>query len=315
MPENSFPWQHSRRYNDYSSSIKSIFTTRVQKISLNVGFSCPNRDGTIGIGGCSYCNNKTFNPDYCSPQKSIYNQLEQGVSFFAKKYKTQQYLAYFQAYTNTYADIDVLKKMYYEAVSYPGVIGLVIATRSDCVNNEILELIAELSEKYYVVIEYGIESTLNKTLKFINRGHTFENTILAVEKTNKLGIKVGGHMILGLPGESYSDLINHARIISKLPLHTLKLHQLQIIKGTKMAEDFKNYPELFINFSVEQYVQLVVDFLQVLTPDIILERFISESPSDMVLSPSWGLKNFEIVAKIEKALAAQNTWQGEFFKN
>lgn len=314
MQEKIYSWGHKRRYNDYSSYIKKTFETRVQKLSLNTGFTCPNRDGTKGRGGCTYCNNKSFNPDYCEPEKSIKTQLEQGVNFFIEKYKTQKYLAYFQAYTNTYAAISILKKMYDEALAHPLVVGLVIATRPDCVNNEILDLIASYTKDYYTVVEYGTESTLNRTLDFVNRGHSYEDTVEAVMATHERGIKTGLHMILGLPGESKQDIISHAKTISALPVHTLKLHQLQIIEGTVMAKQFAEQPGLFHNFSAEEYIDLVVEFLENLSPQIIIERFISESPRNMLISPRWGLKNFEVVDKIDKRLKELGTHQARLYK-
>lgn len=315
MEEEVFAWGHRRRFNDYSSFIKREFSVRVQKLSLDTGFTCPNRDGTKGEGGCTYCNNKTFNPDYCEPHVEIKKQLDQGINFFIEKYKTQKYLAYFQAYTNTYADISVLKKMYDEAVSHPKVVGLVIATRPDCVNDEILDLVAEYNKDYYVVIEYGTESTINRTLEMINRRHTYQETVSAVDAAHSRGIKTGLHMILGLPGEDRREILNHAKEISKLPIHTLKLHQLQVIEGTKIAHQFKLMPEIFLNFTAQDYINLVVKFLENLNPKIIVERFISESPREMLISPRWGLKNFEIVDKIDRQLEIENTWQGKNFSS
>ncbi len=301
-----------KRYNDYSSYAKNKYKKRIQKISINAGFTCPNRDGTKGIGGCIYCNNKTFSPFYCSPHKPVIQQLNEGIAFFSEKYKAQKYFAYFQAYTNTYSNISKLKELYEEALSHPEVIGLIIATRPDCIDKEIINYLVELSKTKYISIEYGIETTNNKTLELINRCHTFEDSIDAIKATSNAGLDVGAHMILGLPGENRNDIIDHAKIISKLPIKTLKLHQLQIIKGTNIEKLFSDKPELFLNFSIEQYVDLIVDFLEVLNPKIIVERFTSESPIDMIISPKWGgLKNFEIVAKIEKRLKERDSWQGK----
>ncbi|MDP2089227.1 MAG: TIGR01212 family radical SAM protein [Flavobacteriaceae bacterium] len=304
-----------KRYNDYGSYIKTKFAERVQKISLDTGFTCPNRDGTKGIGGCTYCNNNTFNPDYCEPEKSITQQLEEGVAFFSTKYKTQQYLAYFQAYTNTYADISLLKKMYYEAVEYPGVIGLVIGTRPDCINEEIISILEEIAQKYYVSLEFGVESTLNRTLEIVNRCHSFEETKVAYELAKNRRIHLGAHMILGLPGESREEMLNHAVELSKLPINSLKLHQLQIVKNTMMAFQYKHKPAMFNLFGLDDYIDFIVDFVGLLRPDIIIERFSSESPPDLLIAPIWGgLKNFEIVSKIKKRLAEKDTWQGKYYR-
>lgn len=308
-------WMTDKPYNDYSGYMKRAFSQRIQKISINAGFTCPNRDGTKGAGGCTYCNNQTFSPFYCEPEKSITKQLEEGIAFFSEKYKAQKYLAYFQAYTNTYASLEELKKLYNEALSFPKIMGIVIATRPDAVDNEKLEYIAELSAKHYVVIEYGVESTKDHTLWFINRCHTFEESANAIRLTAEKKILTGAHLIIGLPGEDRSTILNHAVLLSQLPLHTIKLHQLQIIKGTKMAEQFEQHPEWFKVYSADEYIELVIDFLEKLNPTIIVERFISESPLDMVISPNWkGLKNFEIISKIEKRMLTRNTWQGRLFE-
>ncbi len=306
-----YPWGHSKRYNDYSTYFKKRFSERVQKISIDAGFTCPNRDGTKGRGGCTYCNNDTFNPYYCTPSKTVSVQLDEGISFFAPKYKTQQYLCYFQAYSNTYEKFEHLKKMWTEALSHPGVIGMVVGTRPDCVDEQILDFLAELSRKYYIVLEFGIESTLNKTLELVNRCHTFQESVDAINQSASRGIETGAHMILGLPGESRNELLQHAERISELPLTSIKLHHLQIIKKTIMAKQYAKKPEMFNLFSVDDYVDLVVDFLKILNPKIIVERFISESPLDLLIAPKWnGLKNFEVVHKIEKRLKETNSWQG-----
>ena len=301
-----------KRYLNYASFIKLRFGQRVQKISLDIGFSCPNRDGSKGYGGCTYCNNNTFNPDYCAPEKSIKTQLEDGISFFAKKYKDQKYLAYFQAYTNTYAELDALKKLYKEALDVSGVIGLVIGTRPDCISEELIEYLSLLAKNYYISLEFGVESTLNKTLLKVNRCHTFEDTIHAYKLCKNKGIDLGAHLIIGLPGESRQELLEHAKRISKLPIQTLKLHHLQIVKNSIMAVQHKRNPEDFNLFTAETYIDFISEFITYVHPDIIIERFISEAPLDLLIAPKWnGLKNFEIVAKIDKNLTNKNLWQGK----
>ncbi|MEN8123513.1 MAG: TIGR01212 family radical SAM protein [Bacteroidota bacterium] len=303
-----------KRYLDYSTFIRSNFGQRVQKISLDIGFSCPNRDGSKGYGGCTYCNNNTFNPDYCEPSINIKQQLKEGISQFSKKYKTQQYLAYFQAYTNTYSDFESLKKIYEEALSVPNIIGLVIGTRPDCISEEIIDYLSFLSKKYFISLEFGVESTLNKTLLQVNRCHSYEDTIEAYEQCKDKGFSLGAHLILGLPGESKQELLNHATTISKLPINTLKLHHLQIVKHSVMATQYKRNSEQFDLFSSENYIEFITDFISLLRPDIIIERFISEAPLDLLIAPKWnGLKNFEIVAKIDKKLIEKDMWQGKFY--
>ncbi len=306
-----YPWHGMKPWNDYSSYMKRTFSYRVQKIAVNAGFSCPNRDGSKGRGGCTYCNNETFNPFYCNPNKSINKQLEEGIAFFSDKYKSQQYLAYFQAFTNTYASLEILKQKYEKALSHPDVIGLVIATRADAMDDEKLSYIESLAKQYYIVVEYGVESTKNETLNFINRCHTYEESEQMIRKTAECGILTGAHIILGLPGETKTDILTHAENLSKLPLHTIKLHQLQIIKGTQMALQYKESPELFTNYSAQEYIDLAIDFAERIHPSIIIERFISESPVDLLISPNWGgIKNFEFVTMLEKRMLERGTWQG-----
>ena len=304
-----------RRYLDYTSFIKSHFGRRVQKISINVGFSCPNRDGTKGYGGCTYCNNHTFNPDYCEPDKTIHQQLEEGIEFFSKKYKAQQYIAYFQAYTNTYSDFESLKKYYSEALDHSDVIGLVIGTRPDCISEEVIDYLSFLSKKHYIALEFGVESTLNKTLNRVNRCHSFEDTKTAYEMAKGNGIHLGAHLILGLPGETKQEILQHAISVSKLPIQFLKLHQLQIVKKSVMASQFRRNREDFMLFSPEEYLDLIADFVGLLRPDIVVERFISESPNELLIAPKWNIKNFEMVSKIDTVLKNKNTWQGKYYKN
>ena len=307
-----YAWGHSKRYNNFSSYFKKMFSERVQKISVDAGFTCPNRDGLKAFGGCTYCNNDTFKPFYCSPKKTVTRQLEEGINFFSKKYQSQKYLAYFQTFSNTYAPFDTLKKLYEEALNVQCVGGLVIATRPDCVDEQILDYLEELAQQHYIGLEYGIESTNDTVLKSINRGHSFEESIKALELTKNRKIHTGIHLILGLPGISRESDLQQAEIISQLPFETLKLHQLQIIKNTKMAKQFAEKPDMFNLFTADEYINFVVDFLELLNPRLIVERFISQVPGKMLIAPKWnGIKNFEIVAKIEKQLKIRNAWQGK----
>ena len=310
----SYSNKNSRRYNDYPSFSRSFFGERVQKISVNAGFTCPNRDGKTGVGGCTYCNNQSFNPEYCTPATSITQQLQQGIRFFEPKYKTQKYLAYFQAYTNTYEPTEKLAQKYNEALNVPGVIGLVIGTRPDCVDDTLLGFLAELSGKHYITIEYGVESTLDRTLGFINRGHSFQSAVDAINKTAAFGIPVGAHLILGLPLETRDEILDHAVKLSDLPLHTLKLHQLQLIKGTKMAVQYQQNPEWFRFYTADEYIDLAIDFIEKLNPAFVIERFISQSPTELLLNQKWGLKNFEFVHRLERRLAERNTFQGRLWR-
>lgn len=305
---------NNRRYNDYSSYIKRHFSHRIQKISVNAGFTCPNRVGEKGYGGCTYCNNQSFNPLYTQTEIPIETQLDKGIAFFSDKYKTQKYLAYFQAYTNTYDEYDVLIDKYEQALRNKNVVGLVIGTRPDCMTDELLDYFNKKQKTHYVSIEYGVESTENKTLNYINRGHSYEESVEAIRKTAAYGIPTGAHLILGLPLENREIILGHARKLSALPLTTIKLHQLQLIRGTHMMVQHKRNPEYFHLYEADEYIDLVIDFLELLNPDFIVERFISQSPDKLLVAPKWGLKNFEFVAKVEKRLKERDTFQGRLYK-
>ena len=309
-----YSWGHDRRYNDFPTYFRNEFSERVQKVSIDAGFTCPNRDGLKGVGGCTYCNNKTFKPTYCNLESSITSQIQKGIDFFAKKYKSMRFLAYFQAYTNTYAPIVNLISLYEEALRHPKIVGLVISTRPDAVSEELFDYLQDLSQEVYVMVEFGLESHLDSTLYAINRGHTFAESVWALEETAKREINNCAHVILGLPGENRKEILEQSKVISRLPVKNLKLHQLQIHKGTVLAKQFKENPDQFNLFTAEEYIELVVDYLELLNPEIIIERFISQAPSEMLIAPKWGLKNFEFVAKVEKRLQERDTWQGRLFE-
>ncbi len=309
----NYPWGDQRRFNSYTAYFKRIFGGRVQKISLDAGFSCPNRDGSKGVGGCTYCINDAFNPSYCQPSKSITQQLEEGKAFHQKRYRrASKYLAYFQAYSNTYADIDTLKKRYQEALSVEGVIGLVIGTRPDVVDDEKLQLLAEIQKDHYIMVEYGIESIYDQTLKRINRGHDFAASRNAILKTAALNIPVGAHLIFGLPGESHQMMLDAAAVLSDLPLTTIKFHQLQIFRNTAMAKDFKQNPEAFQLFDLDSYVDFIVSFTELLSPKIVIERFAGEVPPRFLISSPFGNLRYDAVLQlIEKELIKRDTFQGK----
>jgi len=310
--DNNFA-EGQKRYNDFSGYFKRKFECRVQKISIDAGFTCPNRDGSRGKGGCTYCNNETFSPVYCNLEKSVTKQLIEGIGFFSKKYNSMKYIAYFQSFSNTYAPLKDLKILYKEALNHPSVIGLVIATRPDCLTTEILDYLERLSKNHYIMIELGIESHKNDTLERINRGHNFEESVNALNEIAKRNIHSCAHLILGLPGETMNDWLDQAKVISKLPIENLKLHQLQVHKNTPMYKDYLQNPEQFSIFTLENYLNLIVKYLELLNPRIIIERFVSEAPDHLLIAPRWGIKNFEFTAKLEKLLNENNTWQGKFF--
>lgn len=300
-----------KRYREFGDFLRERFPFKAQKIAINAGFTCPNRDGSKGRGGCTYCNNQTFNPSYCQTDKSVTDQLAEGVCFFSRKYPEMRYLAYFQAYTSTYGEQERLERLYEEALGYPGVVGLVIGTRPDCMPDHLLDYLARLSERALVLVEYGVESTLDRTLRRINRGHDFAEAEEAIRRTAARGIAVGAHLILGLPGESRNEILGHADRLSELPLTTLKLHQLQLIRHTRMALEFERQPEDFHLFTVDEYIDLVIDFIERLDPAIALERFVSQSPKELLIAPDWGLKNYEFTARVNRRLAERDSWQGK----
>lgn len=313
MEKLEFYWGSDKRYNDYSAYFRKKFDGKVQKISLDAGFTCPNRDGSRGIGGCTYCNNHSFNPDYCRTEQKITDQLVRGIDFFSSKYPSMRYLAYFQAYSNTYASVEVLRQSYEAALSLPEVIGLVIATRPDCLSNEILDLLEEFSKKCYVSIELGVESFREETLIKINRGHTASESLSAIRRIAERKIDNCVHLIFGLPGEVEDDYLQTAAILSGLPVHSIKLHQLQIHKGTRMAVDYKRDPGSFGLFEADQYAGLVVKFLEHLSPRIIVQRFVSSAPASMVVAPRWNIKNYQFVAMVDKLQVQLDSWQGKLF--
>lgn len=301
--------QH-RLYYDFAAFLSQYFDGKVQKISIHAGFTCPNRDGTKGVGGCTYCNNQTFNPEYCNPHLGIRRQLEDGISFFARKYPHMRYLAYFQAYTNTYGELERLKAMYEEALSVDGVVGLVIGTRPDCMPDTLLDYIAGLSQRTFVMVEYGIESANDDTLLRINRGHDFATAVDAVRRTHERGILVGGHLILGLPGEDHEELMRQADAIASLPLDMVKLHQLQLIRGTRMAREYEQCPEDFHLYTVDEYIDLAIDYIERLPETMVVERFISQSPRSLLIAPDWGMKNYQFVDRLRRRMQERDTWQG-----
>ncbi|MBK7030925.1 MAG: TIGR01212 family radical SAM protein [Bacteroidales bacterium] len=315
--ENIFPWNHQRRFNSYAEHFRKEFGRRVQKVTIDAGFTCPNRDGTKSTGGCTYCDNDAFNPSYCQPHKSIEQQITEGIEFHRVRYRrATHFLAYFQAFSNTYASLDELKKLYNEALAVPGVIGLVIGTRPDCIDDEKLEYFADLAKKYHIIIEYGIESCNNTTLERINRQHTFEDSVEAIKKTADYGIRTGAHLIFGLPGETRQEMLNNASLLSTLPLNNIKFHQLQIIKNTAMAADYQLNPEHYHLFSLEEYIEFIIQFVERLNPEFVIERFTSEVPPRYHVGPGWGnLRTDQIMLMIEKKMEELETWQGRLFTN
>ena len=282
---------------------------------MDAGFTCPNRDGTLGSGGCMFCDNKAFNPSYCDPLLSLHEQILKGIEFHAIRYRrAQKFLVYFQPFSNTYAPLNLLKKKYEEALSFPDVIGLVIGTRPDCIDDEKLQYLAELSKRYYIQVEYGVETHDDMTLQRIHRGHSSAIAIEAIKKTHDFGITTGAHYILGLPGETEEGMMNMASVISGLPLDTVKFHQLQIIKGTAMEVEFLKSPDDFHRFGIDDYIDFIIRFTERLHPRIVIERFTGEVPPRFIKDHNLGLLRFdEVLRKIEKEFEKRNTRQGKYY--
>ncbi len=305
-----------RRFNSYVGYFRERYGKRLQKIVVDAGFTCPNRDGTVSVGGCTFCNSSAFHPSYSTPDKSITQQLEEGIEFHNNRYrKAENYLAYFQPHSNTHASIDVLKELFNEALSHPKVAGITIGTRPDCVDDEKLEWLSEVSKKKIVIIEYGIESIHNRTLIRINRGHTYQQAVDAIVKTAGYGLLQGAHFIFGLPGESKEDMMAYAREINNLPLHSVKFHQLQIVKGTEMEQEFFEKPYDFVQFTLDEYLDFFIDFLEVLREDIFIERFAGELPPAYVSANPWGMvRNPRLISMLEKRMEERDTFQSRLLR-
>jgi len=324
-----------KRYNSFVGYFRKKYGERLQKIVLDAGFTCPNRDGKVGRGGCTYCDNAAFHPSYSTAGKSLWQQMDEGIGFHKVRYRTtEHYLAYFQSFSNTYAPLEKLRVLYEEALSHPSVVGIVIGTRPDCVDESKLDYLAELAggrilegwsrsltgsgvrTAPIVIVEYGIESCYDSTLVRINRGHDFETARRAVRMTAERGIDVGAHFILGLPGETRQMMLDSCGIINSLPLRSVKFHQLQIVKGTRMEKEYAENPQDFIKFGLDDYLDFFTDMLERLRPDLFIERFAGEVPPRFVNETPWGLiRNVELLRLLEQKLEERNTWQGRLLKD
>ena len=307
-----YPWGSNRRFNAWTDQARKRFGTRLQKLSINAGFSCPSRDGSKGSGGCTFCNNEGNNPSYGKPHKSISDQIDEGLLIVRKRYRRAKlFVAYFQAFSNTHAPLPILQQIYDEALAHPAISGLVIGTRPDCVDDEKLDYIAACAEKHFVKVEYGIESCYNATLQRINRGHTFEDAVNAVEATAKRGIFNGAHFIFGLPGESRQMMRDQVIQINALPLDTVKFHQLQMVKNTAMEREYQTFPERFDLFELDEYIEFVASFLERLRPGIAIDRLSGEIPPRLISGKRWGnVRSDAIIKMVEQHMAQKGTYQG-----
>lgn len=311
----TYSWGNNRRFFSFTDYCKKKYGSRIQKVSVNAGFTCPNRDGTKGTGGCTFCNNQGFSPTYCHDDHDIQNQIEKGLKFIRKRYKKAKlFIAYFQSFSNTYDTLPIISQRYLEALSHPHISGIAVGTRPDCIDEEKLSFLAELGQKYIVNLEYGVESCYEDTLLRINRGHTFKDSVRAINQAASKGIHVGIHMIIGLPGETREQILKQSEIISDLPVNTVKFHQLQIVSDTQMAKDYTSDPGQFHFFEPEDYADLMAAFIARLRPDISIERMAGEVPPDYNLRTSWkGIRSDEMIRLIEQQLENKDLWQGKFY--
>ena len=302
-------------YYSYKQFLIERFGEPMLKLPIDAGFSCPNRDGTVGTGGCSYCLNEAFTPRYCTSEKNILQQIENGIEFHRQRGRESGiYLAYFQAFSNTHAPLDKLRELYEAALSHPKIKGLIIGTRPDCVNEEKLDYLNTLNQKHFISIEYGIESCCDRTLQRIKRGHDFAIAKQAVKMTAERGIHTGAHFIIGLPGETVEDWLNGIQLINQLPINSLKFHQLQIIKGTAMEKEFEEHPEDFHRFDMDSYIDLMVEIIKRLRPDIVIERFAAEVPPKYLSVNPWKLQRYDVILqKIRQCLEERDTRQGDLW--
>jgi len=301
-----------RRYNSFGSYIKKRFGTTVYKVNVDAGFTCPNRDGTISTSGCIFCNNDSFRPSSCTPVLSLSEQITNGIAYIRKRYKAEKFLVYFQPYTNTYAPVDELERLYKEALSEPSVIGLAIGTRPDTVDEEKISLLEDLAEKYFILIEYGMQSIYKKTLEFINRGHDYKEFLKAIYLTKDRGIFIGAHIIIGFPTETKDEMLLMADEVSHIPLDFLKIHQLQVIKDTPLEIIYRGTP--FHVFGYEEYLEFITEFIERLSSRIVLQRLFATTPDNILIAPRWGKSRQEILRDIEKRLEIKDTYQGKNMK-
>lgn len=302
----------SQRYNSFGSYIKKKFNTTVYKVNVDAGFTCPNRDGTIGTTGCIYCNNDSFRPNSCKPTLSLNEQIRNGITHIRKRYKAKKFLVYFQPYTNTYAPVDELERLYKEALSEPSVIGLAIGTRPDTVDEEKILLLEELAKRYFILIEYGMQSIYDRTLEFINRGHDYSTFLKALDMTKDRGIFIGVHVIIGFPTESKDEMLLMADEVSHLPIDFLKIHQLQVVKDTPLEMIYRENP--FHVFDYEEYLDFVTEFIGRLSPGIVLQRLFATAPDSILIAPRWDKSRQEILRDIEKRLELRDIYQGKNMK-
>jgi radical SAM protein (TIGR01212 family) len=304
--------QATRRYNAFGQHMKYLYGQAVYKVNVDAGFTCPNRDGTVSVGGCIYCNNDSFRPAACTSTASVAEQIEKGIPYLRRRYGAEKFIVYFQPFTNTYAPVETLERLYRKALDHPGVVGLAIGTRPDCVDEGKIALLAGLAKDHFILVEYGLQSIHDRTLEFINRGHDYDCFKRALEMTAGKGIRIGAHLILGFPTETRNDMLDMAEKLSRLPVGFLKLHQLQVIKDTLLAEMYGAKP--FPTFTYGEYLAMVADFLERLSPDVVLQRLFAAAPDDILVAPIWNRTRSEFLNDLDSYMESAESYQGKRHK-
>lgn len=301
-------YHKSTYYNDYGSFLEKKFGEKVYKISLDAGFTCPNIDGTITVGGCVYCNNESFSPPLQQGLTDLEEQFVLGIERTRRRFKAEKFIAYYQAYTNTHAPVECLEQMYREALKYPEIVGLSIGTRPDTVDDEKLDMIEELAREVFVSIEYGLQTVSNDTLHWINRGHTYEDYLKAVEMTQNRGIHITTHIMLGFPTEDRAQMLASAAEMNRLGINGIKLHNLLVTRNTGLEIIYKE--NQFHVFEYEEYLNLVCDYLELLSPDIVVERFFATAPDKYLIAPRWNRSPSQMVTDLARVFEERGTRQG-----
>ena len=300
-----------KRYHNLNYHLKNKFGQKVFKISLDAGFTCPNRDGTLAKGGCRFCSS-SGSGDFAGDSKdSISKQFEKVKNVMHRKWTAGKYIAYFQAFSNTYAPVGVLETLYTEALNQSDVVGIAIATRPDCVNDEVVKLLSNINQQTYLWVELGLQTIHENTAQEMNLQYNYNTFLSALEKLQQVGIETCAHIILGLPGESKEDMMKTAQEIAKLPLQGLKIHLLHLMKDTPLAKVYQHTPFPFL--TQDEYVNLVVDILQILPPEMIIHRLTGDSPRNLLIEPQWSLNKWEVLNNIDNCLDARDTWQGKCY--
>ena len=298
-----------RRYNAFGQHMKELYGQSVYKVNVDAGFTCPNRDGTVALGGCIYCNNDSFRPEACTSAESVRDQIERGIPYLRSRYGAEKFIVYFQPYTNTYAAVDILERLYHEALDNPGVVGLAIGTRPDCVDEKKIALLERLAKEYFILVEYGLQSIYDKTLEYINRGHTYACFQHALDQTAERGIRIGAHIILGFPTETRDQMLVMADKLSRLPIEFLKIHQLQVVKNTTLADSFTKKP--FPTFAYNEWLEMLADFLERLSPDIVLQRLFASAPEDILIAPNWYKTRHQLLNDLDEYMEERKSFQGK----